>query len=80
MGSNLSFNDISDTDGIRKTTKKIDKIVVDKKAMTVTFGAGVTFADLESELTKHGLALEVLPSSSEINVVGSVVTGSHGSG
>ena len=48
--------------------------------MTVTFGAGVTYTKLIEKLVEAKMALPNLPSLPHINVVGSVVTGTHGGG
>ena len=48
--------------------------------MTVTFGAGVTYTMLLQALVKEQVALPNLPSLPHLNVVGSVVTGTHGGG
>ena len=46
----------------------------------VIVGAGVTYFGLIKFLAEHHLALEVIPSDPHINVVGSLVTGSHAGG
>jgi len=46
----------------------------------VIFGAGVTYSDLIKELAAQKLALPVLPSLPHVNVIGSLVTGTHGGG
>lgn len=48
--------------------------------MHVRFGAGVTYTTLIKALVERKLALPNLPSLPHLNVVGSVVTGTHGSG
>ncbi len=48
--------------------------------MHVRFGAGVTYTTLIKALVERKLALLNLPSLPHLNVVGSVVTGTHGSG
>lgn len=47
---------------------------------TVTFGAGNTYTQLINALKDAKLALPNLPSLPHLNVVGSVITGTHGSG
>ena len=51
---------------------------MDKEEKTVTFGAGVRYIELLDALVKAHMALAVLPSLPHLNVVGSVVTGTHG--
>jgi len=48
--------------------------------MAVTFGAGITYSQLIAALAENKLALPNVPSLPHLNVVGSVVTGTHGSG
>jgi xylitol oxidase len=81
VGSGHSFNDIADTDGIQMSLKKhFNFIEINKEAKEVTFGAGVSFIELSEALDENQLALRNVPSHPHINVVGAVVTGSHGSG
>lgn len=47
---------------------------------TVTFGAGCTFSDLIPVLEENDMAIENMPSLPHLNVVGAVMTGTHGSG
>lgn len=46
----------------------------------VTFGAGLTYSKLIEAVAAQNLAIENLPSLPHINVVGSMITGTHGSG
>lgn len=47
---------------------------------TVTFGAGFTYSKLIEVVAAKNLAIANLPSLPHINVVGSMITGTHGSG
>ena len=80
FGTAHSFNDIADTDDVHVSLKNFTNIKVNKAGRSVTFGAGVTYTQLIEALVKEGLALPNLPSLPHLNVVGSVVTGTHGSG
>jgi len=81
VGSQHSFNDIADTDGVQiSLVKYFTDIKVDQATEKVWFGAGVTYAQLAKVLEENDLALKNMPSFPHINVVGSVVTGSHGGG
>ena len=80
VGTAHSFSDIADTDGLHIAMDNMTDIVVDKQAMKVRFGAGVTYTMLIKALKKEGMALPNLPSLPHLNVVGSVVTGTHGGG
>mmetsp|Transcript_9651 Transcript_9651/g.16213 ORF Transcript_9651/g.16213 Transcript_9651/m.16213 type:complete len:115 (-) Transcript_9651:969-1313(-) len=46
----------------------------------VTFGAGHTYSQLINVVDREGYAIENLPSLPHINVVGSMLTITHGSG
>jgi hypothetical protein len=48
--------------------------------MSVWLGAGVSFGELTEVLQENGLGLLNVLSYPHINVVGAVVTGSHGGG
>ena len=80
VGTKHSFSEIADTEGTILNLQHLRKITVDKEAMTVTFGAGVTYTKLLEALVKEQVALPNLPSLPHLNVVGSVVTGTHGGG
>ena len=51
-----------------------------KNETTVKFDAGLTYSELISAIAKEGLAIQNLPSLPHINVVGSMITATHGSG
>lgn len=55
-------------------------IHVDVAEKTVTVGAGVTYTSLIEALLDDNMALEVVPPQPNINVVSSILTGTHGSG
>lgn len=46
----------------------------------VTFGAGLIYTELIEEVDRAGYALMQLPALPHINVVGSMIMGTHGSG
>ena len=46
----------------------------------VRFGAGMTYSQLIKAVDAEGLAIQNLPSLPHINIVGSMLTGTHGSG
>ena len=80
-GTRHSFNDIADTPGIQISLEAFTDITVDEEgAPLVTFGAGVTFTTLIEALRAEQFALPNLPSLPHLNVVGAVVTGTHGGG
>ena len=80
VGTAHSFNDIADTDGIQISLANFQNISIDPSRMMVKFGGGVTYISLIKALAAEKMALQNLPSLPHINVVGSVVTGTHGSG
>ena len=84
VGTAHSFSDIADTDGTHINLGNFLDISVDmtkgKGHETVTFGAGITYTQLIEALKAEKMALPNLPSLPHLNVVGSVMTGTHGSG
>jgi xylitol oxidase len=83
VGTTHCFNDIADTPGTHISLENFQSVQVsaqDPEALEVSFGAGVTYSMLMRELGQHGMALYSMPSLPHLNVVGSVMTGSHGSG
>jgi len=78
VGTRHSFNEIADTDGIHVSLANFESVAVSD--IDVTIGAGVTYSKLIEVLVKHKLAIENLPSLPHVNVVGSLVTGTHGGG
>ena len=80
VGTAHSFNDIADTPGTQISLENFTNITVDKERGVVKFGAGITYTKLIEALSAEHMAIENLPSLPHLNVVGSVVTGTHGSG
>lgn len=80
VGTAHSFNDIADTDGFHVSLVNFKWSKIDKENRTVTFGAGFTYSALLKVLQAENMAIANLPSLPHINVAGSVVTGTHGSG
>lgn len=58
--------------------ENFDSIKVDRKNMAVKIGSGVTYSQLLAELSQEQLAIINVPSLPHLNVIGSMVTGSHG--
>lgn len=48
--------------------------------MLVTVGAGVTYSTLLEKLKEEKVSIENVPSLPHLNVIGSLVTGTHGGG
>ena len=80
LGSRHSFNGIADSTGEQISLKRMDSMVVDRAAQTVTVGAGVTYGTLSPYLDGQGFALHNLASLPHISVVGGCSTATHGSG
>ena len=67
------------------TSAYFDKVVIigeedQGPQAVVTFEAGMTYSRLIDIVDAEGLAIQNLPSLPHINVVGSMITGTHGSG
>jgi len=80
QGSGHTFNNIADTveGGVLISLVNFKQIAVEGDL--VHFGAGVTYSELIVAVDNSGKALPNLPSLPHINVVGSCITASHGSG
>jgi alditol oxidase len=80
LGSRHSFTDIADSAELVSLERLTRDVTVDRAAMTVTFGAGLRYGELVSELVREGLALANLASLPHTSVAGAVATATHGSG
>lgn len=81
LGTKHSFNGVADTSGTLVSFAKFNRIIhIDETEQTVTVEAGVTYGQLCPYLDERGFALPNLASLPHISVVGSCMTGTHGSG
>lgn len=80
LGTRHSFNNIADTTGDQISLKNINEMTLDRKARTVTVGAGVAYGHLAPYLHSNGYALHNLASLPHISVAGACSTATHGSG
>lgn len=81
LGSRHSFNAVADTTGTLVSFANFNRIIeLDEARHTVTVEAGVTYGQLCPYLDERGFALPNLASLPHITVVGSCMTGTHGSG
>ncbi len=80
LGSRHSFTDIVDSCELVSLERLPVEITVDAAKRTASLTAGVTYAELASELEREGAALANLASLPHISVAGAVSTASHGSG
>lgn len=76
-GTRHSFNNLADTTGTQVSLEKFKKIECCEDGL-VTIGAGVTYIDLIEELKKKHMAISNFPSLPHLNIIGSIVTGTHG--
>jgi alditol oxidase len=80
LGSRHSFSGIGDCDQLLSLDDLPPSVVTDAAAGTVSFAAGLRYAQLAPRLAQDGLALANLASLPHISVAGAVATASHGSG
>lgn len=80
VGQRHSFNDIADAPTMIALDLLPPDVVVDRDEGTVTFGAGLTYAQLADALRAEGVALHNLASLPHVSVAGAVSTATHGSG
>lgn len=81
VGSRHSFNTIADTRGDLLSLESLPRVFdLDQAARTVTVDAGTRYGELAEKLQARGWALANMASLPHITVVGSVATGTHGSG
>jgi xylitol oxidase len=80
LGARHSFNGIADSKANQISLKNLQEMSLDKKASTVTVGAGVTYGALAPYLDKNGFAVHNLASLPHVSVAGACATGTHGSG
>lgn len=73
------FNNIADSQGIIISLKYMNKICT-KCPNSVLIEAGVTYSLLAEELAKFDRAIINFPSLPHLNIIGSIVTGTHGGG
>jgi xylitol oxidase len=77
IGTGHCFNNIADTNGVMINLKNMNTICT-KDPDTVFVEAGVTYSDLRRKLFEVGRAIMNFPSLPHLNIIGSIVTGTHG--
>jgi xylitol oxidase len=80
LGSGHSFTTIADSARLISLRKLPDEVQLDSTARTASCPAGLTYAELASDLEARGFALPNLGSLPQISVGGSIATATHGSG
>mmetsp|Transcript_5705 Transcript_5705/g.4330 ORF Transcript_5705/g.4330 Transcript_5705/m.4330 type:complete len:165 (+) Transcript_5705:80-574(+) len=81
LATGHTFNLLSDVGAPSGTFLSLSLLQdVEVLGKEVKIGAGVNYSKLIEVLAKRGKAIENVPSLPHVNVVGSLVTGTHGSG
>jgi alditol oxidase len=80
LGAKHSFNPIADSKFAQVSLENFESMSLDKKARTVTVGAGVRYGKLAPYLQENGFAVHNLASLPHVTVAGACATGTHGSG
>jgi xylitol oxidase len=80
LGSRHSFTDLADSRDLVTLDRIPKDMVLDRDAMTVSFGGALRYAELAKQLEREGLALPNLASLPHLTVAGAISTASHGSG
>jgi xylitol oxidase len=80
LGARHSFNSIADSLENQVSLKNLTDMSLDRKARTVTVGAGVTYGQLCPYLDSNGFAVHNLASLPHVSVAGACATATHGSG
>ncbi len=80
-GSGHSFTGLVPTDGSLISLERMDRVLeVDSSSGLVRVQAGITIAQLNAELDRHGLAFENLGDIDRQTLAGATATGTHGTG
>ncbi|MGO9955407.1 MAG: FAD-binding protein, partial [Solirubrobacteraceae bacterium] len=80
LGSRHSFSDIADSTELVTLAGLPVDLIVDRRAGTVSLGAGMTYGELAEALRDEGLGLHNMASLPHISVGGAIATATHGSG
>jgi L-gulono-1,4-lactone dehydrogenase len=80
-GAGHSFSDIACSDGLLMVLDRFQQVLdVDAESRLVRVEGGVTIAQLNALLAKHGLALENLGDIDVQSIAGAISTATHGTG
>jgi FAD-linked oxidoreductase len=80
-GAGHSFSDIACTDGLLIALDSFHQMLeVDKASGLVRVQAGITIAQLNAHLARHGLAMENLGDIDAQSIAGAISTATHGTG
>lgn len=80
LGARHSFNGIADSTANQISLRNLTQMSLDRRANSVSIGAGVTYSQLSPYLYKNGYALHNLASLPHVSVAGACATATHGSG
>jgi xylitol oxidase len=81
LGTRHSFSTVADTTGTLVSTRRLElPIEIDERARVAVVPGGSTYAEVSTELHRHGWALHNMGSLPHISVAGACATGTHGSG
>jgi L-gulono-1,4-lactone dehydrogenase len=80
-GAGHSFSDIACSEGLLIVLDRFQRVLdVDREARLVRVQGGITIAQLNTHLAKHGLALENLGDIDVQSIAGAISTATHGTG
>jgi L-gulono-1,4-lactone dehydrogenase len=80
-GAGHSFSDIACTDGLLIVLDRFQQVLdVDRESGLVRVQAGITIAQLNAHLARHGLAMENLGDIDAQSIAGAISTATHGTG
>jgi L-gulonolactone oxidase len=81
VGAGHSFSDIGCTDGLMIVLDCFQRVLdVDRESGLVRVQGGITIAQLNAHLARHGLALENLGDIDAQSIAGAISTATHGTG
>jgi L-gulono-1,4-lactone dehydrogenase len=80
-GAGHSFSDIACTEGLLIVLDRFQQVLdVDRESGLVRVQAGITIAQLNAHLARHGLAMENLGDIDAQSIAGAISTATHGTG
>ncbi|HXP98476.1 MAG TPA: D-arabinono-1,4-lactone oxidase [Solirubrobacteraceae bacterium] len=80
-GAGHSFSDIALTDGLLIVLDRFQRVLdVDRESGLVRVQGGITIAQLNAHLARHGLAMENLGDIDAQSIAGAISTATHGTG
>jgi xylitol oxidase len=81
FGTLGTFNEFTGSNGVMISLDSVEfDASLSKIDNPLNFSAGITFVNMVTVLSEFSLAIDNTPSLLDLNVVGSILTGTHGSG